>query len=61
MTTFRTISDVRGNIIECEIAGQIGRARVMSDGADKAKLRAEAQATRLAAGVAIQESLRGPA
>lgn len=63
MTAFRTIPDKvgRGDIIECDIAGVIGRARVMSDGVDAAKLRAEAQARRIAAGIAIQESLRGPA
>ena len=50
MIIFRTIPDKvgRGDIIECEIAGQIGRARVMSDGVDAAKLRAEAQAMRIA-------------
>ena len=57
----RTLPDTtgRGDIIECEIAGQIGRARVMSDGVDKAKARAESQARNKAAGIAIQESLRG--
>lgn len=58
---FRTIPGKagRGDIIECEIAGQIGRARIMSDGEDKAKMRAEAQARNKVAGILIEESLRG--
>lgn len=62
-TIFRTLPDRsgigRGDIIECEIAGEIGRARIMSDGADEAKKRAEAQCRRKVAGAAIMESLRG--
>jgi hypothetical protein len=54
MITFRRLEDARGVLIECEIGGVIGRARVTSAGEEEAKVRARAQCEQLAVGEAIR-------
>lgn len=56
--TFTVTQDARGGLVTCEIAGIVGRARVLSAGVEEAKQRAEAQARALLRGAAIREALR---
>lgn len=51
--TFREKKDARGVLIECEIAGCVGRARVFSTGVEDAKRRAEAEARAMVLGEAL--------
>lgn len=45
MGTIWTVIDTpRGKLVQCEIDGEVGAARVFSAGEDEAKQRAEAQA-----------------
>lgn len=41
---FTVIETPRGKLVQCEIDGEVGAARVFSAGEDEAKQRAEAQA-----------------